>query len=223
APEEPVPESLTTNLKPLDNLAYKPWLLETEPSKSVYEKSPVSVKVTPSENSWPLEDSEVASLAKLSTNCLAPSLETFSKSNLVKKILPYLAQNLSCTTLMDTSSCGCNLCTETLFTTDRQLLGIEQSAEELPTSWHLINVQALILSNQVQSTGGRHGSGQTVDTLLLEVWDEISVLGNDSHRVTWRDKGPSTVDHVSITVTVRGSTEGNVFSIDSVNQSLSVC
>jgi len=44
------------------------------------------------------------------------------------------------------------------------------------------------------------------------------VVSNNSERVTGRDKGALSVDHVAVTVTVRGGTEVNVVLLDGINQ-----
>lgn len=44
------------------------------------------------------------------------------------------------------------------------------------------------------------------------------MVSNDGERVTGRDESALSVDHVTVTVTVRGSTEVDVVLLDSVNQ-----
>jgi hypothetical protein len=74
--------------------------------------------------------------------------------------------------------------TERLLTTDVHLVGIEQTAEELPASGDLVALETLLLGDEVNGTRCRHGTGQTVDTLLLEVGDQLGVVSNDGERVT---------------------------------------
>lgn len=106
---------------------------------------------------------------------------------------------------------------ETLFTADRELLGVKESTEELPAGRHLVAVKPLSLGDEVDGTAGRHGTSETVDTVLLEVRDKLGVVGDNGEGVTRRDESVGAVDHVSVTVTVRGSTEGDVVLVDNLD------
>jgi hypothetical protein len=111
---------------------------------------------------------------------------------------------------------------EALLTANVHLVRVEETAEELPAGGYLIALNTLLLGNQVDRTGGRHASCKTVDALLLEVGNELRVVGNDSQAVTRRDERVCAVDHVAVTVTVTGSAEVNTVLIDRIDQGLCV-
>lgn len=111
---------------------------------------------------------------------------------------------------------------ERLLTTDGKLISIEEGAEELPAGGDLVAVQALLLGNQVDGAGGRHGAGQAVNTLLLEVGDEVGVVGNDGQGVAGGDESVGAVDHVAVTITVGGSTEGDVVLVNDLDEGVGV-
>ena len=111
---------------------------------------------------------------------------------------------------------------ETLLATDGDLLVVEQVAEELPASGDLVALQALSLSDTVNGAGGGHGAGKTVDTLLLEPGDQLGVVGNDGQAVTGGNKSVGTVDHVTVTITVTGSTEVDAVLVDSLDELVGV-
>lgn len=111
---------------------------------------------------------------------------------------------------------------ERLLTADAHLVGVEETAEELPASGDLVRLDTLLLGDKVDGARGRHGAGKAVDTLLLEVGDELGVVGNDGERVAGGDERAGTVDHVAVTVTVGGGTEVNAVLLDSIDESLSV-
>ena len=112
--------------------------------------------------------------------------------------------------------------TETLLTTDRELLGVEESTEELPASGHLVAVETLSLSNKVDGTAGGHRSSEAIDTVLLEVRDEVGVVSDDGQGVTRGDESVGAVDHVSVTIAVRSGTEGDVVLVNNLDQRVSV-
>lgn len=112
--------------------------------------------------------------------------------------------------------------TEALLTADRDLLVVKQVAEELPAGGHLVALQTLCLGNQVDSTGCGHGAGQTVNTLLLEVGNQLGVVGDDGQAVTGGHKGVSTVDHVAVTVTIASGTEVDTVLVNSLNQLMGI-
>lgn len=111
---------------------------------------------------------------------------------------------------------------ETLLTTDGDLLVVEQVAEELPASGNLVALEALGLGDAVNGTGSGHGAGKTVDTLLLEPGNELGVVRNDGEAVTRRDEGVGTVDHVTVTVTITGSTEVHAVLVNGLNELVGV-
>lgn len=54
-------------------------------------------------------------------------------------------------------------------------------------------------TSPVDSGGGGHGSGESVDTVLLEVRDTFEIVCDDSQTVTWcYEEGVLTDDHVTI-------------------------
>ncbi|KAH3676612.1 hypothetical protein OGATHE_001101 [Ogataea polymorpha] len=108
--------------------------------------------------------------------------------------------------------------TERFFSADGQFLGVEKRTEKLPSGRHLVDIQALGLGNKVECSRGRHRSRQAVDAVFLEVWDALCVLRNDSNRVSRGDKSSSSVDHVSISISIRSRTKCNIFSVHSVHQ-----
>lgn len=80
APDEPVPDNLTTILLPSSNLTYKPWFFVTLPSTgSLYSKSPASVTLRP-ETSLPTNDFSLIFSVRAAVSFCAPSESTFSKS-----------------------------------------------------------------------------------------------------------------------------------------------
>lgn len=111
---------------------------------------------------------------------------------------------------------------ETLLTADGQLLRVEEGAEELPAGRDLVAGEALCLGNQVDGAAGGHGSGKTVDAVLLEVGDELGVVGNDGERVSGRYKGVGAVNHVSVTITIGSGTKGNIVLVDNLDQGVGV-
>lgn len=111
---------------------------------------------------------------------------------------------------------------KTLLTADGKLLGIEKSAEELPSGGDLVDVETLGLADEIDGSRSGHGAGETVDAVLLEVGDQVCVVGNDGEGVTRRDKGVGTVNHVTVTITIRGSTEGNVVLVDNFDEGVSI-
>src|SRR4051812_16030253 len=92
---------------------------------------------------------------------------------------------------------------EALLTTDVHLVRVEKTTEELPASRHLVVLNTLLLRDKVDRTRSRHASCKTVDALLLEVWDELGMVCNDSQAVTRRHEALRAVDHVAVAVTVR--------------------
>lgn len=111
---------------------------------------------------------------------------------------------------------------KTLLTADRKLLGVKEGAEELPAGRHLVAVEALGLGNEINGTAGRHGTSKAVDTVLLEVGDEVSIVGDDGQRVARRNKGIGAVDHVSVAITIGSSTEGNVVLVDNLDEGVGI-
>lgn len=107
---------------------------------------------------------------------------------------------------------------EALLATDGHLLLIEEVAEELPTGGDLVALKALGLGHAVDGTGSGHGTSQTVDTLLLEVGDELSMVGNDGQAVAGGDKCVGTVDHVTVTVTIAGGTEVDAVVVNGLDE-----
>lgn len=61
--------------------------------------------------------------------------------------------------------------TKRFFPTDRKLICIEQSTEELPAGRNLIAVQALCLGYKVDSSRRRHTARKAIDAVLFKVWD----------------------------------------------------
>lgn len=112
--------------------------------------------------------------------------------------------------------------TKTLLTTDGKLLGVEQGAEELPAGGNLVAVEALGLGNKVNSTAGWHGAGKAIDTVSLEVRDELGVVGNDGKRVARRNESIGAVNHVTVTITVGGGTEGDAVLVDNLDERVGV-
>lgn len=58
--------------------------------------------------------------------------------------------------------------------------------------------------------------------MLLEVGNEVGVVGDDGERVTGRDERISAVNHVAITVTIRGGSERNVVLVDDLDEGVGV-
>lgn len=113
-------------------------------------------------------------------------------------------------------------CAETLLSANVHLVGIEETAEELPTGGHLVALDALLLRDKVDSTRGGHASGKTVDALLLEPGNELGVVSNDGQAVSGGDESVSTVDHVTVTITIAGSTEVDAVLVNCVDERFGV-
>lgn len=112
--------------------------------------------------------------------------------------------------------------TEALLTADGQLLGVKESTEELPASGDLVAVETLSLGDKVDGARSGHRASEAVDAVLLEVRNELGVVGNDGQRVARRDEGVGAVNHVAVTIAVRGSTERNVVLVDNLNERMGV-
>lgn len=96
---------------------------------------------------------------------------------------------------------------ETLLSANAELAGIEKVAEELPAGGDLVALQALGLRDKIDGARSGHTSGQTLDTVLLEVRNLLRVVGNDGKRITRGNEGIGTVNHVAVTITIAGSSE----------------
>lgn len=81
---------------------------------------------------------------------------------------------------------------------------------------------ALLLSNQVQGSAGRHTSGQTLDSGASEVRDGISLGGNNGDRVRGGDKSSLANDHVAVTIAIGGSTKADVLLLDALDQLMGI-
>jgi hypothetical protein len=61
-----------------------------------------------------------------------------------------------------------------------------------------------------------------VDTVLLEVRNKLGMVGNDGERVTGGNESIGAINHVSVTVTVGSSTEGDVVLVDNLDQRVGI-
>ena len=90
------------------------------------------------------------------------------------------------------------------------------------TSGYNIALKTLLLGNIVDLTAGRHTPSKTLDT-TLEVRDGfLSPVGDDSNTVAGGDEGTLAVDHVTIAVTVTGSTEVDAFFLNTFDEVVSI-
>jgi len=111
---------------------------------------------------------------------------------------------------------------ERLLTTDGQSSSVHQVSEELPSGRDLEALEASLLGNDVDGSTGRHGPGETLDT-ALEIRDGLlRPVGNDGNGVRWGDESALSVDHVSVTVTVRGRAELDVVLLHDLDERVSV-
>ena len=112
--------------------------------------------------------------------------------------------------------------TERLLSTDRESAGVHQVSEELPSSGDLEDLESLLLGDQVNGARGGHGPGETLDA-RLEVGDGLlGPVGNDGDRVGGSDERVLSVDHVSVSITVRGSSKLDVLLVDSLDEVVGV-
>mmetsp|Transcript_24172 Transcript_24172/g.52352 ORF Transcript_24172/g.52352 Transcript_24172/m.52352 type:complete len:343 (-) Transcript_24172:1740-2768(-) len=109
--------------------------------------------------------------------------------------------------------------TEALFSADEgsvilssvKSLGIHQVTKVFPASGGLKQIKVEILGDEINGTGRRHRTSDTVEaTLSTEVGDDIGVSGDDGQRIRRGNKELSTKDHVAITITIgSGAERGN--------------
>lgn len=112
--------------------------------------------------------------------------------------------------------------TETLLTTDGDLLVVEQGTEELPSGGDLVALESLGLSHKVDSSRSGHGSCKTIHTLLLEPGDQLSMVRDDSQAVTGGNEGVRSIDHVAVSITITGGTKVNTVLVHSLDQTVGV-
>lgn len=112
--------------------------------------------------------------------------------------------------------------TKTLLAADGELLGVEESTEELPAGGDLVYVKTLGLAYEVDGTGCRHGTGKTINTILLEVGNQVSMVGDDGQRIAGRDEGVGAVNHVTVTIAVRGCAKGNALLVNNLDKRVRV-
>ena len=95
----------------------------------------------------------------------------------------------------------------------------------LTSSGNLEDLETALLGDKVDGTAGRHGASQTLDAAvgLGEVWNGLlGPIGDDGHGVGRSDEGALAVDHVTVTVTVRSGTEGDVVSLNALNERVGI-
>ena len=80
----------------------------------------------------------------------------------------------------------------------------------------------MLFGNEINGTGGGHAAGKTVDALLLEVGDQVRVVGDYGEGVAGRDEGVGTVDHVTVAVAVGGGAKVYIVFVDSFNEGVGV-
>jgi len=112
--------------------------------------------------------------------------------------------------------------TKGFFATDGQLVSIKQCAEELPSSWHLVASKAKLLGHQIHGTRSRHAASQTINTILLEIGNQLAVMGDDGKAVPRRDKGTGAIDHVTIAIAVGGSAERDLILLNRLHQPMCI-
>ena len=77
--------------------------------------------------------------------------------------------------------------------------------------------ETLLLGNKINGRAGWHTPSQALNTALLEVRNRLGPVCNDGNGVTGGDERALSVDHVAITITIGGSTKGNVVLLDSLD------
>lgn len=90
------------------------------------------------------------------------------------------------------------------------------------TGRNLEAFKALLLCDKVDGFAGGHTPGQTLHTSLLEVWNGVGPVGNDSDGIRRCDKRLLSVNHVPIAIAIAGSTKGNVLRLDSLHKAVGV-
>ena len=98
----------------------------------------------------------------------------------------------------------------------------QTSCAEDPTSRDLEVLEALLLGNEINCCAGWHTPGQSLDTTLFEVRDRIGPVRNYGNGVAGGDKCALSVDHVTVTIAIGGSTKGNAVLLNGVNQAFSI-
>lgn len=111
---------------------------------------------------------------------------------------------------------------EALLTADVHLVRVEKTTEEFPACRNLVALNTLLLGNEIDRARGGHASCETVDALLLEVWNELSVVRDDSQAVTGRNEAVGAVDHVPVAITVTGRAEVDAILVNRVHKRLGV-
>mmetsp|Transcript_15743 Transcript_15743/g.29905 ORF Transcript_15743/g.29905 Transcript_15743/m.29905 type:complete len:339 (-) Transcript_15743:535-1551(-) len=106
---------------------------------------------------------------------------------------------------------------EGFLTADGKLSSVHEISKVLPSSRHLMKLDVLGLSDEVNGTAGGHGPGAALEP-LAEVWDALlSLVNNDSQRVGRSDEELLAEDHVAVSVTVSGGAElGNLSIINRI-------
>jgi len=93
---------------------------------------------------------------------------------------------------------------------------------ERPTSRNLKDLKTLSLSDEIDSSRGRHRPRETLYSSLLEVRDRVRPIGDDSDGITRSDERSCSVDHVPISVSIRRSSERDLLLLDSSDEVVSV-
>lgn len=90
------------------------------------------------------------------------------------------------------------------------------------TCGHFEVLETLLLGNEIDGLAGGHAASKTFDTSLLEVRDGIGPVGDDGHRVRRGNECTLSINHVAVTIAIRGSTEGNVVLLDGIDKGVGI-
>ena len=101
---------------------------------------------------------------------------------------------------------------EAFFSAERDSVGIEQIAEELPARGGLEALDAQLLRHHIHRSTGRHGAGNARQTACIGR-HEGGVGGEDRQAVTGIHKASLAQDHVAIAISVASGTETVVVAL----------
>mmetsp|Transcript_45712 Transcript_45712/g.67978 ORF Transcript_45712/g.67978 Transcript_45712/m.67978 type:complete len:327 (+) Transcript_45712:1214-2194(+) len=96
--------------------------------------------------------------------------------------------------------------------------GIHQVSKILPSRGRLKEIKVQVLGNQIDGTGRRHGTSNTLQSSLsTEEGNDIGICGDNSQRIRWSHEELGSQNHVAVSISVGGSTEGGDLAITDIN------
>src|SRR5438876_2531714 len=72
-----------------------------------------------------------------------------------------------------------------LLSTDGHPVRVKQRAEELPSRRNFVANEPLFLRHKIDSSRSGHAACETIDTLILEVRDQLRMVSDHGQAVTW--------------------------------------